>query len=804
MGGVAISAPNNDANQSQRVTFQVTGMTCAACQAYVQKTLAAESGVQDATVSLMLHTATVEYRTGETSPEVLVAAVQSTGYGATLTPAGETSAIRAQEQLADALRHEYRSLLRLALMTMMAALAAMVLSMPLMVPDHGSHHESADPMLVWVMSTVDPAVRFVLPSLYRLPRPILLYSLLTMTLLVMVLPGRRYYVKAWAALRHRTADMNTLVALGTGAAFLFSALAALWPSVFVENGLAPDVYFEAVIFIIGLILSGNAMEARAKTQTASAIQKLVELQPRMVRVWSDGLEREIPVEQLAVGTTIVIRPGERIAADGTVEFGATSVDESMLTGESLPVARGVGDPVTGGTVNQLGSVRVLVTAVGSSSRLSRIVALLREAQSSRAPLQHLADQVSSYFVPIVVLIALLTLVAWLVMGSQQGAIRAVAAAVTVLVIACPCAMGLAIPTAIMVATGRGAQHGILFKGGEALQRLASSQVAVLDKTGTITEGRPRVIRVMANERWSEEEVLRYAGSLENRSEHPLADAIVRATTERGVTLAEVESFVAVPGRGVLGTVEGHKVLIGNSEFLRERGVVAEPGLVEAGTMANAGQTPVFVAIQQELAGVIAIADPIRSSSPTAIRELRNLGLEVWMITGDNIKTAEAVAREAGLSAVHAGLLPEEKLAIVKDLQAQGRVVVMAGDGVNDAPSLAQANVGIAMASGSDIAREAGDVTLMRADLRLMPTAIRLSRRTVSVMRQNLFWAFIYNVVGIPVAAGVLYPSTGILLSPVLASFAMAFSSLSVVANSLRLRRFEMLPSDPPIVERRVG
>lgn len=803
MGVVAMSAPNSEAKESQRVTFQVTGMTCAACQAFVQKTLAAERGVQDATVSLLLQTATVAYRSAETSPEALVAAVQSTGYGATLTPAGKTNAIGAQEQLADGLRQEYKSLLRRALVTMAAASVAMLLSMPLMMPEDGSHHETADPMLVWVMSTVDPAIRSVFPWLYRLPRPILLYSLWAMTLLVMALPGRRYYAKAWAALRHRTADMNTLVALGTGAAFVFSSLAALWPTVFVENGLAPDVYFEAVIFIIGLILSGNAMEARAKTQTASAIQKLAELQPQTARVWRDGLELEVPLEQLAVGMSVLVRPGERIAADGTVEFGSTSVDESMLTGESLPMAKGVGDPVTGGTVNQFGSIRVLVTGVGSSSRLSRIVALLREAQSSRAPLQHLADRVSSFFVPTVVLIALLTFVAWLVFAPQAGVVRAAAAAVTVLVIACPCAMGLAIPTAVMVATGRGAQHGVLFKGGEALQRLAGSQVAVLDKTGTITEGRPRVTRLMASEGWSESELLRYAGALESRSEHPLAEAIVRAAADRGVTLAEVESFVAVPGRGVQGTIEGRQVLIGNSEFLRENGVVATPALAEAENMAHASQTPVFVSVQQELAGVIGIADPIRTSSPTAIRELRELGLEVWMITGDNNQTAQAVAREAGLSEVHAGLLPEDKLTIVKDLQAQGRVVVMAGDGVNDAPSLAQANVGIAMASGSDIAREAGDVTLIRADLRLMPAAIRLSRRTVAVMHQNLFWAFIYNLIGIPVAAGVLYPSTGILLSPVLASLAMAFSSVSVVANSLRLRRFEMLPSEPMSLKRRV-
>jgi Cu+-exporting ATPase len=556
---------------------------------------------------------------------------------------------------------------------------------------------------------------------------------------------------------------------------------------------APDVYYEAVIIIIALILTGNAFEARAKRRTSAALRALVELQPKTARVVRGGTETDVPVESVERGDVVVVRPGERVPVDGEVVSGESAVDESMLTGESLPVSKSAGDRVVGGTINRTGAFRYRATTLGEDSVLARIVRLMRDAQGSRAPIQRLADRISGIFVPIVLSIAIATFVAWFVAADEAPAVRAFAAAVAVLIIACPCAMGLAVPTAVMVATGKGAELGVLIKGGEALQRAGDVGTVVLDKTGTVTEGRPTVTDVvLATDAPAvargEEAMLRLVASVESSSEHPLADAIVRRARDLGLAISAPASFESVAGKGASGVVDGVAVAVGNPALMAGRGIDVAPLRAAADRLAGEGKTPVFVAANGRLAGLLAVADPIRETSREAITRMRALGLDVVMLTGDDRRTAEAIARAAGIERVVAGVLPEGKVAEVRRLQAEGKVVAMVGDGINDAPALAQADVGMAIGTGTDIAAEAGDVVLVRGDLRGAAQAIELSRRTMRTMKQNLFWAFVYNVVGIPIAAGILYPATGLLLSPILASAAMALSSVSVVTNSLRLRR----------------
>jgi len=618
--------------------------------------------------------------------------------------------------------------------------------------------------------------------------------LLVLTVAVMLWAGRHFYTRAWAAFRHHSADMNTLIAVGTGAAFVYSLIATLAPQFFLSRGVSPDVYYEAVIIIIALILTGNAFEARAKTATSAALRALAGLQPTSARVVRGEQEIDIPIADVARSDVIVVRPGERLPTDGEVIDGESAVDESMLTGESAPVAKTVGARVIGGTINRTGALRYRATTLGADSVLAQIVRLMRDAQGSRAPIQNLADRISGVFVPVVVSIAIATFVIWFVAGDVAGfhapAVRAFAAAVAVLIIACPCAMGLAVPTAVMVATGRGAEAGVLIKGGEALQRAGAIDTVVVDKTGTVTEGRPTVTDVVAAPGSTRrgDELLALVASLESASEHPLADAIVRRAREAGLTLARAERFQSVTGRGATATVSGHEVLAGNEELLAERGIDPAPLRDAAVRLSGEAKTPVYVAVDGTLAGLLAVADPIKPTSREGIAALRERGIHVVMLTGDTQRTADAVAREAGIERVVAGVLPEGKVDEIKRLQQAGRVVAMVGDGVNDSAAIAQSDVGIAIGTGTDIAAEAADVVLMRGDLRSVVQAITLSRRTMRTMKQNLFWAFIYNVVGIPIAAGVLYPALGWLLSPVIASAAMAFSSVSVVTNSLRLRR----------------
>lgn len=765
---------------TEQVTLAVTGMTCAACQSFVQKTLQAQPGVENASVNLMMQNATIHFRPQAVSPEMLVAAVQKIGYGAEM-PSTQTSAIEEQEQLDREQIVEFHSLRLKALVSLVAGAVAMVLSMPLM------RSTAQDPLLAWFMLHVDPLVQRAWPAVYEVPAAWLRVLLLVLTTAVIAWAGRRFYIKAWGALRHRTADMNTLVALGTGVAYVYSLVATLAPGWLQRKGTTPDVYYEAVLLIVAFVLCGNALEARARGNTALALRRLVSLQPPTARVLRNEVEVEIPLAALHSGDQVVVRPGEGIPVDGVVLAGLSAVDESMLTGESLPVEKSEGSLLAGGTLNQHGALTYRATRLGADSVLGQIVRLLREAQGTRAPMQRLADQVSSIFVPAILVLSLLTLIAWRVLGGSASWVHGAACAVAVLVIACPCAMGLAVPTAVMVATGRGARLGLLIKGGEALERLGRVTTVALDKTGTITAGRPAVTDVVAAE-GTDEQLLALAASVEQRSEHPLAGAVVRLAGERKCALSAPQGFEAMPGRGASGRVNGALVQVGSAAYLQKAGVVTGAFSGRADAFASQGKTLLWVAVEGRLAGLIAAADTIKPGSAAAIQQLRGAGLRVVMLTGDAAASAEAIGRDAGLSEVHASLLPADKVHAIEALRTAGNSVAMVGDGINDAPALAAADVGIAMASGSDIAMAASDVTVMRNDLGSVGQAIALSRASMRIMRQNLFWALLYNVVGIPLAAGVLYPHYGILLSPIIASAAMALSSVSVVTNSLRLSR----------------
>jgi Cu+-exporting ATPase len=738
------------ADKEDSITFPVTGMTCAACQARVQRALSAEPGVIDASVNLLTSSAAVRYDPASVSPQHLIEAVRATGYDAEL-PAADESSLGADSAQVEAETREARLLATKATVSVLAGALAMLL------------------------------------SVLRMGNALVNYELLGLTSVILAWAGRDIYRRAWKALRHRSADMNTLVTLGTGSAFVYSLVATLAPSLFARNGIAPDVYYEAVIFIIGLVLAGRAIEARARRKTSEALRKLVTLLPSTARVerGSDWIDK--PLSQVVSGDTIVVRPGERIPVDGTIIDGASEVDESMLTGEPLPVAKTLGSKVVGGTFNTTGAFRYRATSVGVESVLARIVKLMRDAQSSRAPIQRLADRVSAVFVPVVVSIAIITFLAWYFLADTAALPRAIAAAVSVLIIACPCAMGLAVPTAVMVATGRGAELGLLIKGGEILQRAGDVNTVVLDKTGTVTEGIPSVGRVIAIGAVEEDQILAAAASLERHSEHPVGTAIVRVAGERGVRFEPVVDFQSHTGSGVTGKVGGRRVAVGNAQLMRELGLDAGAAEKSVAARSVAGASELFVAIDDRVAGIIIVTDAIRLSSREAVERLEQMGIDVLLLTGDRRSTAESVAKAAGIERVVAEVLPRDKVMEIRALQEKGRVVAMVGDGINDAPALAQADVGVSMPKGTDIAIEASDIALMRSDLRGVPTAISLSRQTMVTMKQNLFWAFVYNVIGIPIAAGVLYPVTGLMLSPIIASAAMALSSVSVVTNSLRLR-----------------
>ncbi len=725
---------------TESVTINVEGMVCAACQAHVQKALDETQGVSKAAVNLMTGQAQVSFDPAIVEPEKLIEAIRDTGYGAEL-PAAGLSAIQEQQQRELDQTTEARNLAVKAGVSFVLGAAAMA------APEHWMHQAS-----------------------FR-------YALAAATLGVMVWAGSRIYAGAWKTVVHGSADMNALVALGTGAAFLYSLAVTVDPGFFERRAVAPDVYYEAAILILAFVTAGRAMEERAKRQTAGALRKLIHLQPSTATVVRDGIERAIPISEVARGDIVLVRPGERIPVDGEIVDGSSYTDESMLTGESEPVSKTIGDAVIGGAVNTTGSFRYRATSLGEASVLARIVSLMRQAQGSRAPIERLADKISSVFVPTVLILAAITFAGWMLAGG--GAVRAATSAVAVLIIACPCAMGLAVPTAVMVATGRGAELGVLIKGGEALEKLRKVDTIVLDKTGTVTEGKPRVTDAAISD-----DVVRLAAAAERPSEHPLARAVVQYAESRGIVLPEATEFRSVTGRGVQARVQGHDVLCGNAAFLREQEVTPAPESSSDDSIpGDSARGIILVAIDGAYAGSFTVADPIRAESPAAVREFQKLALEVVLLTGDRESTARAIAKEAGIARAVAGVLPAGKVDEIRRLQQQGRVVAMAGDGINDAPALAQADVGFAMGSGTDIAMEAGDVTLLKSGLGGVARAIALSRATWNVMRQNLGWALAYNVIAIPAAAFGF-------LSPVIASAAMAMSSVSVVLNSLRLSRFQ--------------
>ena len=777
-----------------KITLPVEGMTCAACQANVQRALTATPGVTKAAVNLMMHEATVHYDPATTEPSKLVAAINDTGYVSKL-PAPAAAGPSEDEARERAQAHEYATLRNKAVISLVFGALAMLASMPLMGPSTalgtgGGEHHATDPLIGWAMRVLDPRLRAAAPWLYAIDATRLLDFLFFTTVFIMGWAGRHFYIRAWKGLRHRTADMNTLIAIGTGAAFVYSVLATFAPGLFAANGGRPDVYYEAVIIIIALILLGNAMEARAKRNTTRALRQLATLQPSTARVRRDGNDVDVPIADVRSGEHIIVRPGERIPVDGMIIAGSGAVDESMLTGESIPVDKKAGDRVIGATVNTSGALEIEATSLGASSVLARIVQLMKDAQGSQAPIQRLADRISAVFVPVVLSIAIATFAAWMILPAAPLLGSALTTAVAVLIIACPCAMGLAVPTAVMVASGRGAAAGVLIKGGEPLERLAGIDTIVFDKTGTLTEGKPVVVDTWIAPGADRDAVLRMVAAVESKSEHPLARAIVAYASRlpaAGSRLPEAADFMATAGKGVFATVDGHHIIAGTLDLLKESGIdVSALDPVTAAWSAQA-RTIVAAAIDGKPAAAFAIADTLRNNASKVMSALRRRGLRLVMLSGDRKATAETIAHQAGIDEVIAEVLPDGKVDAIKRLQQGGHRVAMVGDGLNDAPALAQADIGMAMASGTDIAAEAASVTLMRSDLEGVEQAVVLARKTMSTMKQNLFWAFIYNVIGIPVAAGALYPAFGILLSPILASAAMAFSSVSVVSNSLRLR-----------------
>ena len=762
------TAPTGPAPRTE--TLNIEGMTCASCSNFVEKALRRTPGVVQATVNLAAEKATVEYAPDQIDHAGLKAAVEQAGYRVFEPQApAAPNVLAADEELAERKAHAYHDLKR----RFQVAIGLAVVIMPLSM------------LMLW------PAL------MARISMPLLNYGLLLLTLPVLLYSGREFYVSAWNGLRHRTASMDTLIAVGTGAAFLYSLAATVAPGFFQRHGLAPDVYYDTTATIIALILLGKVLESRAKAKTSAAIKALIGLQAKTARVVRNGQEVDVPLEQVRPGDEVLVRPGEKVATDGIILEGRSALDESMLTGESLPVDKSVGDAVFGATINKTGAFRFRVSQVGTNTVLAQIVKLVEDAQGSRAPIQRLADKVSAVFVPVVIMLALATFVVWFDVADPARRLPlALTSFVSVLIIACPCALGLATPTAIMVGTGLGASHGVLIRNAEALEKAYQVDTVLLDKTGTITKGEPEVTEFITAAGTEAPALLPLLAAVERRSEHPLAAALVRYAGQQpgepptGPT--EATNFVAHEGRGAGAAVAGQAVLIGNRRLLEENNVPLGSELEQAaaGLLAQA-RTVLYAAVDGRAVALVGVADTVRDTSAAAIRQLQSQGLEVVMMTGDNRQTAEKVAGQVGITRFYAEVLPANKAGKVQELQAEGRTVAMVGDGINDAPALARADLGLAMGGGTDVAMEAAGITLMRSDLQGVVTAIALSRQTVRTIRQNLFFAFVYNTLGIPIAAGLLYPFTGWLLSPMLAAAAMALSSVSVLTNSLRLRGFKV-------------
>ena len=738
----------------------IKGMYCATCAAPVEEALRRMPGVLDASVNGATGQARLEYLPGMVNLDALRRAVEEGGYRA--APAAEPTETGVAREEEDRAR-EYHALIRKFWFAVVVSVPVVIFSYPGLFP-----------VVRDLLPAGSGALRLVWGLLGLLTLPVLAWS------------GSQFYSSAWGALRHRQANMHTLIAIGISAAWLYSTVAVLFPQLFPSAALA-EVFYDVSAVVTALVLLGLALEVRAKGRTSEAIRKLVGLQAKTARVIRDGLEADIPVEEVLVGDTVVVRPGEKVPVDGMVLEGQSSVDESMLTGESIPVEKHPGDEVIGATLNQTGAFRFRATKVGKDTALAQIIRLVQDAQGSKAPIQRVVDRVSQYFVPSVIILAIAAAEFWFLVGPQPSAVYALIVFTTTLIIACPCALGLATPTSLTVGIGKGAENGILIRSGDALQTAQRLQTLVLDKTGTITKGKPELTDVVAEAGFDEDEVLRLAAALERDSEHPLAGAILAGARARGLALGEAEGFAAIPGRGVEGRVGGRQVLLGNETLFGERGLVLGRLGPEARRLADDGKTPMYLAVDGRAAGVIAVADTIKEDSLVAIGALKRLGLEVVMLTGDNRRTAAAIGRQVGVDRVLAEVLPQDKAHEVQKLQLEGKRVGMVGDGINDAPALAQADVGFAIGTGTDVAIEAADVTLISGSLRGVVTAIQISRATMRNVRQNLFGAFIYNTLGLPVAMGVLYPFTGLLLSPIVAAAAMAASSVTVVSNANRLR-----------------
>lgn len=734
--------------KTTKATIPVTGMSCAACAVSVESMVASLDGVKQAAVNFAGLQLNVEYDPSLVDMTQMQQVVQSIGYDLII------DAENATEKQENIQQEHYQNLKKRTLWAAILTFPVFIIGMFFMDMPYGNY-------IMWVLST---PVLFVF--------------------------GKNFFVNAWKQARHRKANMDTLVALSTGIAYIFSVFNTLFPDFWHERGIHAHVYFEAAAVVIVFIMLGKLLEEKAKSNTSSAIKKLIGLQPKTVLVIVDGKEQEIPVAQVKVGDLILVRSGEKIPVDGKIQSGESYIDESMLSGEPVPVHKSAGSPVFAGTINQKGSFRFVAEKVGGATMLASIIRMVQEAQGSKAPVQKLVDKIAGIFVPIVIGIALLAFAAWMIFGGDNALTHGLLALVTVLVIACPCALGLATPTAIMVGVGKGAENGILIKDAESLELGHKVNAIILDKTGTITEGKPEVVNIG----WAshtiayQKELLGVLLGMELQSEHPLAEAVVRYLREQGIATAEVGKFESITGKGVSATVNGNQYWVGSGKFAEENKAEIEPALAAlAAKGKSAAQTVIYFGQDKKVLAIIGIADQVKASSAQAVQAMEAMGIEVYMFTGDNEQTAAAVAGQVGIKNYKAEALPADKAAFVKELQQQGKVVAMVGDGINDSHALAQADVSIAMGKGSDIAIDVAKMTLMSSDLIQIPKALMLSRKTVNAIRQNLFWAFIYNIIGIPIAAGILYPVNGFLLNPMIAGAAMALSSVSVVSNSLRLR-----------------
>jgi len=749
-----------------KMRIPIKSMHCTTCVTRIELALQMTPGVVSARASLGTNAVDVEYQPEKTSFDAIRRAIESAGHRvAEPKPAKEPSGEPVEPEEA-ARQEEYRTLMRKFWFAAIVSVPVMAMSYPDLVPG----------LRDW-MPAGSETRRIVWALLGLFSFPVLAWS------------GSQFFAGMWDALKHRAANMHTLIAIGVSAAFLYSIIAVAFPSLFPRMALA-EVFWDVTDVVIALVTLGLALELKAKGRTSEAIKKLIGLQAKTARVVRDGKEIDLPVEEVIVGDTVVVRPGDKIPVDGEVMEGASALDESMITGESMPVEKQVGDEVIGSTLNKTGSFKFRATKVGKDTALASIIRMVKDAQGSKAPIQRVVDAVSGYFVPTVMILAILSFIAWYLFGPEPRIIYATIVLVTTLIIACPCALGLATPTSLTVGIGKGAENGILIRSGDALQSSEKLDAIILDKTGTITRGEPSLTDVVAATGQTEDTVLRLAAALERGSEHPLGEAIVKGAETRGIPSVATIGFAAIPGHGVSGSVEGRQVLLGNAKLMRDRGVAIDALVPAWERLATEGKTPMYVAADGQPLGLVAVADTVKPDSKAAIETLIRLGIEVVMLTGDNERTAKAIASQVGIARVLAEVLPDDKAHEVQKLQLEGKTVGMVGDGINDAPALAQADVGFAIGTGTDVAIEASDVTLIKGSLQGVVTAIEISRATMRNVRQNLFGAFGYNVLGIPVAMGVLYPILGLLLSPIIASAAMAFSSVTVVTNANRLRFFQ--------------